>query len=63
MVPIIQNCNRLVVYSENCCAELTPHMFKEEQILFPYIVQLERSASDDLQLPLRRSAQSTIRAH
>ena len=32
-------------------AELTPHMFKEEQILFPYIVELERSASDDLRLP------------
>lgn len=25
------------------CADLTPHMFKEEQILFPYILELERA--------------------
>lgn len=25
------------------CEDLQPHMFKEEQILFPYIVQVERS--------------------
>jgi len=25
------------------CEDLKPHMFKEEQILFPYVVQLERS--------------------
>ena len=26
------------------CADLTPHMFKEEQILFPYIVEMEKAA-------------------
>ena len=32
-------------------ADLTPHMFKEEQILFPYIVELERSATQNRSLP------------
>jgi regulator of cell morphogenesis and NO signaling len=27
------------------CAELKPHMFKEEQILFPYIVSVEQAAT------------------
>jgi regulator of cell morphogenesis and NO signaling len=28
---------------ERLCADLTPHMFKEEQILFPFIVELEHA--------------------
>jgi regulator of cell morphogenesis and NO signaling len=28
------------------CDDLRPHMFKEEQVLFPYIVELERSIRD-----------------
>ena len=34
------------------CDELKPHMFKEEQILFPYIVQLERSIGEKTLRPL-----------
>ncbi|HYW72392.1 MAG TPA: iron-sulfur cluster repair di-iron protein [Pyrinomonadaceae bacterium] len=34
------------------CADLTPHMFKEEQILFPYIVQLAKAASHKMPAPL-----------
>jgi regulator of cell morphogenesis and NO signaling len=29
---------------QQLCADLKPHMFKEEQILFPYIVEMERAA-------------------
>ena len=32
-------------------ADLRPHMFKEEQILFPYIVELERSATQNTAAP------------
>lgn len=28
---------------QQLCADLTPHMFKEEQILFPFVIELERS--------------------
>jgi regulator of cell morphogenesis and NO signaling len=28
---------------QQLCTDLTPHMFKEEQILFPFVVELERS--------------------
>ena len=31
-------------FFERLCADLTPHMFKEEQILFPCIVELEHAA-------------------
>src|SRR4030095_1386746 len=34
------------------CADLKPHMFKEEQILFPFIVQLERSTTHKLGAPI-----------
>jgi regulator of cell morphogenesis and NO signaling len=27
------------------CADLTPHMFKEEQILFPYLIELEKDVN------------------
>lgn len=33
------------------CDDLKPHMFKEEQILFPYIVKLERSSIDKVSAP------------
>jgi regulator of cell morphogenesis and NO signaling len=29
---------------QELCSELTPHMFKEEQVLFPYIAQMETTA-------------------
>ena len=30
---------------QSLSADLTPHMFKEEQILFPYIIELEKAAN------------------
>lgn len=36
---------------QNLCADLTPHMFKEEQILFPYIIELEKSATEKRPTP------------
>ena len=33
------------------CAELTPHMFKEEQILFPYIVALVKTVAHKMAAP------------
>ena len=30
---------------QQLCADLTPHMFKEENILFPYIVRLNESST------------------
>ncbi len=33
------------------CADLTQHMFKEEQILFPYITELEKSATQNRPAP------------
>ena len=33
------------------CADLTPHMFKEEQILFPYIVNLAKAAMHKMPAP------------
>lgn len=36
---------------QQLCADLKPHMFKEEQILFPYIVEMERSALQDRAAP------------
>jgi regulator of cell morphogenesis and NO signaling len=33
------------------CADLRPHMFKEEQVLFPFIVQLERSVLENRAAP------------
>jgi regulator of cell morphogenesis and NO signaling len=34
------------------CADLRPHMFKEEQILFPYIVELEKSLQQNQTPPM-----------
>jgi regulator of cell morphogenesis and NO signaling len=30
---------------QSLCADLKPHMFKEEQVLFPYIIRLEEAVS------------------
>ena len=32
-------------------AELRPHMFKEEQVLFPFVIKLERAAREQLAAP------------
>ena len=37
---------------QRLCDDLNPHMFKEEQVLFPYIIRLEEAASRQ-QVPLR----------
>jgi regulator of cell morphogenesis and NO signaling len=36
---------------QQLCADLKPHMFKEEQILFPYIVAMETSALQNRPAP------------
>jgi regulator of cell morphogenesis and NO signaling len=36
---------------QRICADLKPHMFKEEQVLFPYIVELERSVVQEGSVP------------
>ena len=36
---------------QQLCADLTPHMFKEEQILFPYIVEMERATLQNRPTP------------
>jgi regulator of cell morphogenesis and NO signaling len=36
---------------ETLCADLRPHMFKEEQILFPYISELERAGLEKREAP------------
>jgi regulator of cell morphogenesis and NO signaling len=37
---------------QQLCADLKPHMFKEEQILFPYIVEMERSVVQNRPAPI-----------
>jgi regulator of cell morphogenesis and NO signaling len=34
------------------CADLRPHMFKEEQVLFPYIMAMEKAAAQNRPNPL-----------
>ena len=36
---------------QRLCAELKPHMFKEEQVLFPYIVAMEQAEAGGQQFP------------
>jgi regulator of cell morphogenesis and NO signaling len=36
---------------QRLCADLKPHMFKEEQILFPYIVAMEHAQAQEQPLP------------
>lgn len=33
------------------CADLKPHMFKEEQVLFPYVLEMERSVLENRPAP------------
>jgi regulator of cell morphogenesis and NO signaling len=46
--PELQGMGRLF---QQLCADLKPHMFKEEQILFPYIVAMETSALQNRPAP------------
>jgi regulator of cell morphogenesis and NO signaling len=46
--PELQGIGRLF---QQLCADLKPHMFREEQILFPYIVEMERSALQNRPAP------------
>jgi regulator of cell morphogenesis and NO signaling len=43
---------RLGSLFQELCADLKPHMFKEEQILFPYIVGMEKSALQNRPAPI-----------
>ena len=36
---------------QQACADLTPHMFKEEQILFPYIIAMEQARTQHRPAP------------
>lgn len=36
---------------QQLCADLKPHMFKEEQVLFPYILEVERAALQNQRRP------------
>ena len=36
---------------QRLCADLSPHMFKEEQILFPYIVKMEQAETYEQPVP------------
>jgi regulator of cell morphogenesis and NO signaling len=36
---------------QELCSDLTPHMFKEEQVLFPYLERLEAAATNQRALP------------
>jgi regulator of cell morphogenesis and NO signaling len=38
-------------FFQQLCADLKPHMFKEEQILFPYIIEMERSTVENRPAP------------
>jgi regulator of cell morphogenesis and NO signaling len=38
-------------FFQQLCADLKPHMFKEEQVLFPYIIEMERCASQSRPAP------------
>jgi regulator of cell morphogenesis and NO signaling len=42
---------RLAALFQQLCDDLKPHMFKEEQILFPYIVEMERYALRNIPAP------------
>jgi regulator of cell morphogenesis and NO signaling len=37
---------------QRVCADLKPHMFKEEQVLFPYILEMERASLQDRPAPV-----------
>jgi regulator of cell morphogenesis and NO signaling len=42
---------RLGSLFQELCADLKPHMFKEEQILFPYIIEMERASLQNKPAP------------
>lgn len=44
---------------QSLCADLKPHMFKEEQVLFPYIIRLEEAV--DSKRPLMPPPFGTVR--
>jgi len=44
--------NRIGDLFQQLCEELKPHMFKEEQILFPYLVELERATLEGRGAPI-----------
>ena len=37
---------------QQLCADLKPHMFKEEQVLFPYIIEMEKATVENRPMPL-----------
>jgi regulator of cell morphogenesis and NO signaling len=41
---------RVKTLFQSLCEDLKPHMFKEEQVLFPYIIRLEEAASQKQKL-------------
>jgi regulator of cell morphogenesis and NO signaling len=40
------------VLFDEICLDLKPHMFKEEEVLFPYIIEMERSILEDRSMPV-----------
>jgi regulator of cell morphogenesis and NO signaling len=50
---------RLSVLYSRLCGDLVPHLMKEEQILFPYIVGLEKASQENS--PLQRPPFGTIK--
>ena len=43
--------NEMGALFQQVCADLKPHMFKEEQILFPYVLEMERSVLENSPAP------------
>jgi regulator of cell morphogenesis and NO signaling len=43
--------NEIGALFQQVCADLKPHMFKEEQILFPYVLEMERSVLENSPAP------------
>lgn len=43
--------NNVGALFERLCADLKPHMFKEEQVLFPYILAMSQAASENQRPP------------
>ena len=43
--------NQVQSVFQTLCSDLNPHMFKEEQVLFPYILQLEQSHTQNRPVP------------
>ena len=44
--------NEMGALFQQVCADLTPHMFKEEQVLFPYVLEMERSVLENRPAPV-----------